>query len=37
MGPRLISNSDGTGLAWTFQPSYGTGNGDMALAAGPSL
>ena len=34
---RLTSNSDGTGLAWTLQPSYGAGNGDVALAAGPSL
>ena len=34
---RLTANSDGTGLAWTLQPSYGAGNGDMALAAGPSL
>ena len=34
---RLSSNSDGTGLAWTLQPSYGAGNGDVALAAGPSL
>ena len=34
---RLTANSDGTGLAWTLQPSYGTGNGDVALAAGPSL
>ena len=34
---RLTANSDGTGLAWTLQPSYGAGNGDVALAAGPSL
>ena len=34
---RLTANSDGTGLAWTLQPSYGNGDGDMALAAGPSL
>ena len=36
---RLTANSDGTGLGWTLQPSYGagTGNGDVALAAGPSL
>ena len=34
---RLTANSDGTGLAWTLQPSYGTGNGDLALAAGSSL
>ena len=34
---RLTANSDGTGLAWTLQPSYGAGNGDLALAAGPSL
>ena len=43
MGIRLTANSDGTGLAWTLQPSYdngngnGNGNGDLALAAGPSL
>ena len=36
---RLTTNSDGTGLGWTLQPSYGAGNGtgDVALAAGPSL
>ena len=34
---RLTANSDGTGLGWTLQPSYGAGNGDVALAAGPSL
>ena len=34
---RLISNTDGTGLAWTLQPSYGASDGDLALAAGPSL
>ena len=34
---RLSSHSDGTGLGWTLQPSYGAGNGDVALAAGPSL
>ena len=34
---RLTANSDGTGLAWTLQPSYGTSDGDVALAAGPSL
>ena len=34
---RLTANSDGTGLAWTLQPSYGNGNGNLALAAGPSL
>ena len=37
MGLRLTANTNGTGLAWTLQPSYGTSNGDMALAAGPSL
>ena len=37
MGIRLTANSDGTGLAWTLQPSYGASNGDLALAAGPSL
>ena len=34
---RLTANSDGTGLAWTLQPSYGASDGDLALAAGPSL
>ena len=34
---RLTANTDGSGLAWTLQPSYGAGNGDLALAAGPSL
>ena len=34
---RLTANSDGTGLAWELQPSYGASDGDMALAAGPSL
>ena len=34
---RLTANSDGTGLGWTLQPSYGAGTGDVALAAGPSL
>ena len=37
MGLRLTANTDGNGLAWTLQPSYGAGNGDLALAAGPSL
>ena len=37
MGLRLTVNTDGTGLAWTLQPSYGASDGDMALAAGPSL
>ena len=34
---RLTANTDGTGLAWTLQPSYGASDGDFALAAGPSL
>ena len=34
---RFSSRADGTGLAWTFQPSYGASGGDVALAAGPSL
>ena len=34
---RFTARPDGTGLAWTLQPSYGNGNGDLALAAGPSL
>ena len=34
---RFTSRPDGSGLAWTLQPSYGASDGDMALAAGPSL
>ena len=37
MGLRLTANTNGTGLAWTLQPSYGASDGDFALAAGPSL
>ena len=34
---RLTANTDGTGLSWELQPSYGAGNGDLALADGPAL
>ena len=37
MGIRLTANTANTGLAWTLQPSYGASDGDMPLAAGPSL
>ena len=37
LGIRLTANSDGSGLAWTLQPSYGASDGDLALAAGSSL
>ena len=33
----FTSRPDGTGLAWELQPSYGAGDGDVGLAAGPSL
>ena len=37
MGLHLTANSDGSGLAWTLQAFYGASDGDLALAAGPSL